>query len=68
MMGNTALHRVPVGTFFQLPGAVFHFSHLVHAFLDRDFPDHWIGRRGPIHWLLHSPDLNPSDLFFSGGL
>jgi len=39
--------HVPVGTVFQLHGAPPHFSCHVHAFLDREFPDHWIGRGDP---------------------
>jgi len=51
-MQNTALHHVPMGTVFQLHGA-HHFSHSVHAFLDREIPDRWIGRGGgPIPWPL----------------
>jgi len=47
MMGNTALCYVPVGTVFLLDGAPPHFSHHVHAFLDREFPECWIGIGAP---------------------
>jgi len=45
-MENTALLHVPVGTVFQLDGAPPHFFCHVCAFLDREFPDPWIGRGG----------------------
>jgi hypothetical protein len=48
MTKNTALCHVPVGTVVQLRGASPHFSRRVRAFLDREFPDHWIGRGGPL--------------------
>jgi hypothetical protein len=38
MMKNTAQHHVPVGKVFQSDGSPPHFSHHVHAFLDREFP------------------------------
>jgi hypothetical protein len=42
--------HISAGTFFQLDGAPPHFSHHVCAFLDRECPDHWIRRGGPIPW------------------
>jgi hypothetical protein len=63
MIENTALHCVSVGTVFQLDGAPPHFSHHVHAFLDRDFTACWIQRRRLIPWPPHSPDLTPLDFF-----
>jgi hypothetical protein len=61
MMDNTA--SVPVGTFFQLHSAPPHFSRRPYTFLDRGFPGRWIGRRGPIPWQTHSPNL----IIFTGG-
>jgi hypothetical protein len=58
-MGDTALCHVPVGTVFQLDGVPPHFSHCIYAFLEREFPDHWVTRWGPILWPPHSPDLTP---------
>jgi hypothetical protein len=55
-----------MGTVFQLDGTPLHFSHHVCAFLERKFPDHWIGRVRPIPWPLHSPDLNLLDFFLEG--
>jgi len=45
MMENTALCHVPVGTVFQSDCEPLHFCCRVCAFLDREFPDHWIGSR-----------------------
>jgi hypothetical protein len=39
LVENSALRHVPVGTVFQSNGATLHSSHLVHAFLDREFSD-----------------------------
>jgi hypothetical protein len=64
MMENTALLNVPVGTVFQSDDASSHFSHCVHAFLDREFPDHWIGRWGFITWLPSYSRLTPLFLFW----
>jgi hypothetical protein len=57
MMVNTVLNHVAVGTVFQIVGVPSHFSHHVHAFLVREFPDHWTGKGGPIPWPPHSLDL-----------
>jgi hypothetical protein len=65
-MENTALWHVPVGTVSKLDGASPHISHYVHAFLDREFPDHWIGSGGPIPCSPRSPDLTPLDILFWG--
>lgn len=40
----------------------------VHTFLNKTFPNRWIGRRGPIEWPQQSPDLSPLDYFLSGYL
>ncbi|KAJ4452038.1 hypothetical protein ANN_03553 [Periplaneta americana] len=37
-------------------------------YLDRRFPDRWIGRGGPIAWPPRSPDLNPLDFYLWGHL
>jgi len=62
MMENSVLCDVPMGTVFQLDGAPPHFSHCVHAFLDWQFSDIWIGRGGPI------PDPHLLWKFYSAGL
>jgi len=45
---NNVLHHIPVGRVFPLDGTPPHFSCHVHAFLDKQVPDHWIGRGEPI--------------------
>jgi hypothetical protein len=66
MVENSGLHHMIVGTVFHLclDGVPLHFSHRVCAFLDREFPDHWTGRVGPIPWPFHSPHLTPLDFFW----
>jgi hypothetical protein len=65
-MEGTALRHIPARTVFQLDDALYHFSHRVHAFMDREFPGHWIVRGGPFPWSPRSPDLIPLDFFFWG--
>jgi hypothetical protein len=48
MRENNALCHVPVVTIFQLDGAPPHFFYSACVFLNREFPDYWIGRGGPI--------------------
>jgi hypothetical protein len=43
-MEKIVLRHVSVGTAFLLDGAPPPFSRHVPAFLNREFPDHWIGR------------------------
>jgi len=50
MKENNALCHVLVGTIYQLDGEPSHFSQHICAFLDREFPDYWIRRGGPISW------------------
>ncbi|KAJ4435786.1 hypothetical protein ANN_18405 [Periplaneta americana] len=50
-------------THFLHDGAPAHFSHTARRYLDRRFPDRWIGRGGPIAWPPRSPDLNPLDFY-----
>ena len=44
-------------------GAPAHYAQSVRHFLDKTFPDRWIGRRGWIDWPPRSPDLTPTDFF-----
>lgn len=53
---------------FQQDGAPPHFTGPVRAWLNDNYPDHWIGRRGPIEWPPRSPDLTPLDFFLWGHL
>ncbi len=49
-------------------GAPAHYARSVRHFLDKTFPDSWIGRRGWIDWPPRSPDLTPTDFFLWGVL
>ena len=51
---------------FQQDGAPPHWSLLVRDFLDRTFPQRWIGRDGPTKWPPRSPDITPLDFFLWG--
>lgn len=53
---------------FQQDGAPAHYYGRVRNFLDFQFPNRWIGRRGPIAWPPRSPDLSPLDYFLWGYL
>ncbi|KAJ4433566.1 hypothetical protein ANN_15875 [Periplaneta americana] len=53
---------------FLHDGAPAHFSRTARRYLDRRFPDRWIGRGGPIAWPPRSPDLNPLDVYLWGHL
>lgn len=50
----------------QLDGAPPHFSTNVRNYLDREFPNKWIGRGGPHVFPPRSPDLTSMDFFFWG--
>lgn len=67
---NTMLDEVPLqdlrNLYFQHDGAPAHFQLRVRAYLDREFPGHWIGRGGPIAWPARSPDLTPLDFYLWG--
>ncbi|KAJ4449127.1 hypothetical protein ANN_00522 [Periplaneta americana] len=53
---------------FLHDGAPAHFSLTARWYLDRRFPDRWIGRGGPIAWPPRSPDLNFLDFYLWGHL
>ncbi|KAJ4443770.1 hypothetical protein ANN_05548 [Periplaneta americana] len=53
---------------FLHDGAPVHFSRTARRYLDRRFPDRWIGRGGPIAWPPRSPLLNPLDFYLWGHL
>jgi hypothetical protein len=52
----------------QLVGAPVHFVHIVHDYLNVNFPGRWVGRGGPIAWPPRSPDLTPLDVFLWGSV
>ncbi|KAJ4431598.1 hypothetical protein ANN_20197 [Periplaneta americana] len=53
---------------FLHDGAPAHFSRTARRYLDRRFPNRWIGRGGRIAWPSRSPDLNPLDFYLWGHL
>lgn len=53
---------------FQQDGAPPHYVLPVRQWLNDNFPNQWIGRRGPIEWPARSPDLSPLDFFLWGHL
>ncbi|CAH0391520.1 unnamed protein product [Bemisia tabaci] len=53
---------------FQQDGAPAHYALVVRNFLNNEFPQRWIGRRGFIEWPARSPDLTPCDFFLWGHL
>src|SRR6195952_4636657 len=53
---------------FMQDGAPGHFSLLARDYLNRVFPDRWIGRGGPQTWPPRSPDMNPLDFCVWGYL
>ncbi|KAG5889471.1 hypothetical protein JTB14_016577 [Gonioctena quinquepunctata] len=53
---------------FQRDGCGPHNSRIVTDYLNRTFPDSWIGTRGPVAWPARSPDLNPLDFYLLGYL
>jgi hypothetical protein len=52
--------------FFQQGGAPPHWGLTVRKYLNKTFPNRWIGRGrdGPIPWPPRSPDITPLDFFF----
>jgi hypothetical protein len=45
-----------------------HFSRIARKFLNNNYTNTWISRRGPIAWPARSPDLNPLDFYLWGYL
>lgn len=53
---------------FQQDGCPAHYKTEVRQFLNRRYPNRWIGRRGPTEWPPRSPDMAPNDFFLWGHL
>lgn len=51
---------------YQHDGCPAHFRINVRDWLNRHFPNRWIGRGGPIPWPARSPDLTPVDYYVWG--
>lgn len=66
----TLLEDVPLNIYrdmwFQQDGCPAHYARPVRDYLNREYPDRWIGRLGSILWPPRSPDLNPLDFFYWG--
>ena len=66
------LENVPLAVrrriWLQMDGAPAHFARRVRGWCDREFPNRWIGRGGPIAWPPRSPDLTACDFFLWGHL
>lgn len=64
------LSEVPLETrrnmIYQHDGCPAHFSLSVREWLNRQYPNKWIGRGGPIPWPARSPDLTPVDYYVWG--
>ena len=54
--------------YFQHDGAPPHYGLQVRRYLDYQFPEAWIGRRGPVEWPPRFPDLSPLDFYLWGHL
>jgi len=52
--------------YFQHNGAPPHYTRHVTEYLNESFPNHCLGRGGPIAWPLRSPDLTPLDYYLWG--
>lgn len=52
----------------QQDGAPPHYSRIVREFLDRRFPERWIGRGSNVNWPARSPDLTSPDFYLWGYL
>ena len=49
-------------------GSAAHFSRIAREFLNNNYTNRWIGRRGPIASPVCSPDLNPLNFYLWGHL
>ena len=52
---------------FQQDGALCHCALIVRDYLNRTFPNHWIGHGRSRLWAARSPDLTPLIIFFCLG-
>jgi hypothetical protein len=60
------LQELQPAVFFQQDGTPPHWSLIVRASLNQNFPNRWIGRAGPHSWPARSPDITPCDFFLWG--
>ena len=52
--------------YFQHDGAPPHYTRHVREYLNESFPNHWLGRGGPVAWPPRSPDLTPLEYYVWG--
>ena len=52
--------------YFQHDGPPPHYTRHVRDYLNKSFPDRWLGRGGPVAWPPRSPDLTPLDFYLCG--
>lgn len=67
-MLQSVLPRITdLGSIFMQDGAPAHYYRSVINYLNSNFPNRWIGRRGSLlEWPPRSPDLTPCDFFLWG--
>lgn len=53
---------------YMQDGAPPHYGRAVTDYLNKTFPNRWLGRNGFVRWPPRSPDLNPMDFFIWGHL
>lgn len=51
-----------------MDGCPAHYSRIVREYLNEAYPDHWIGRQGPVAWPPRSPDMTPLDYYLWGDM
>ncbi|GBM46882.1 hypothetical protein AVEN_10725-1 [Araneus ventricosus] len=66
MLQLHAVPQFPEGVIFQQDGAPPHHGNIVREFLDKTFPQRWIGRGAVMTWPPRSPDITPLDFYFWG--
>jgi len=49
--------------YFQHDGALPHYTRHVREYLNKSFPNRWLGRGGPVAWPPRSPDPTPLDYY-----
>ncbi|GBM46118.1 hypothetical protein AVEN_66274-1 [Araneus ventricosus] len=59
-------HQFPEGVIFQQDGAPPHHDNIVREFLDKTFPQRWIGRGAVMAWPPRSPDITSLDFYLWG--
>lgn len=54
--------------FYQQDGTALHYGRQVREYLNKVFPERWIGKRGTIEWPPRTSDPAPHDYFLWGYL